>query len=185
MDEIINQKHQVNVLTIVVFLMMIMNVGLFVKTKQLQTEVLTAIDNNQKPMVEGLEKGTKAPPAELYTADKKLTSVGDFLGQEVLLVFTATTCTYCKEIYPVLSSFEQQHPEFQVLMVSKGTENENFMLVQDERLKFPVLTWDDTVAQTYRVPGTPYFYYIDAGGIISNAGFLNTSDQLEGFIKAE
>lgn len=185
MDEIKNQKHPIYILTIVIFLMMIMNVGLFVKTTQLQTEVRTAIKNNQKPIAEGLEKGIKAPPVELYTIDKNLTSVADFLGQKVLLVFTATTCPYCKEVYPVLSSFEQQHPEFQVLMVSNGTEDENLTLAQEEQLKFTVLTWEDRVAQIYQVPGTPYFYYIDADGIIVNAGFLNTSTQLEEFIKAE
>jgi len=64
-------------------------------------------------------------------------------------------------------------------MISRGTTDENRQLVEEQGFGFPVLTWQDTVAREYQVPGTPFFYVIDREGVIVNAGFAGTLEQLE------
>jgi len=46
-------------------------------------------------------------------------------------------------------------------------------------LSFPILMREDGEAREYQVQGTPFFYVIDGEGVIANAGFANTLEQLE------
>ena len=47
----------------------------------------------------------------------------------------------------------------------------------------PVSGWDDEVRGDYQVPGTPFFYVIDGEGVIANAGFAGTLEQLEALVE--
>jgi len=52
-------------------------------------------------------------------------------------------------------------------------------LVEEQSLSFPILMREDGEAREYQVQGTPFFYVIDGEGVIANAGFANTLEQLE------
>ena len=70
-------------------------------------------------------------------------------------------------------------------MISQGSVEENRQLVQDQGFAFPVLPasgWDDTVMVDYQVPGTPFFYVIDEEGLVANADFANTLEQLKALV---
>ncbi|MEA3338429.1 MAG: hypothetical protein U9R15_00540 [Chloroflexota bacterium] len=64
-------------------------------------------------------------------------------------------------------------------MISHGTVEENRQLMEEQGFDFLILTWDDGVFKDYQVPGTPFFYVIDGEGVIANAGFAGTLEQLE------
>ncbi|MFQ6100846.1 MAG: hypothetical protein ACE5OS_06375 [Anaerolineae bacterium] len=67
-------------------------------------------------------------------------------------------------------------------MISHATVEENRQLMEEQGFDFPVLTWDDGVFEDCHVPGTPFFYTIDGDGVIANAGFADTLEQLEALV---
>jgi len=56
-------------------------------------------------------------------------------------------------------------------------------VAEEHGLAFPVLEGSGEVLASYRVPGTPYFYVIGEDGVILNAGFASTQEQLEALVK--
>ncbi|MCX7680441.1 MAG: redoxin domain-containing protein, partial [Anaerolineae bacterium] len=86
-------------------------------------------------------------------------------------------------MYPHLRAFSAAHREVQVVMVSRGSAEENRRMAEEQGFDFPVLVWDDAVAREYRVPGTPFFYVVDEAGVILNKGFANTREQLEALVQ--
>ena len=175
-------RTQVLLLTLMgaVILLMIAILGLFVRMNQLQREVLEALEPLQAMRgPQGLEIGTEAPAFTLSDTRGQMISLGDFVGQRVLLVFSSTQCPACIEMYPHLRAFSEREEDVQVVMISRGPVEENRQLVEEQDLDFPVLAWNDAVARDYQVPGTPFFSVIDGDGVIANAGFAGTLEQLE------
>jgi len=91
------------------------------------------------------------------------------------------------EMYPHLRAFSESQPDVQVVMISQGSTEENRQLAQMQGFAFPVLPvldWGDRVMVDYQVPGTPFFYVIDRGGVIASRGFANTLEQLKELARA-
>jgi len=87
-------------------------------------------------------------------------------------------------MWPHLKTFSEREEGIQTVMISHGTADENRQLVEEQGFDFPVLAWDDAVVREYQIPGTPFFYVIDQEGMIANAGFANTPEQLEALVAA-
>ena len=172
-------------LTGIVLLLMAAIIGLFVRMNQLQQAVLEALTVPRTGAMEqemGLEVGTEAPDFSLTTPEGAVVSLHDFLGQKVLLVFASPHCPACVATYPHLKAFSAGRGDVRVVMVSRGTAEENRALVEEQGFAFPVLTWEDGVAQAYEVPGTPFCYVVDDAGVIAGKGFANTREQLEALV---
>ena len=172
----------------IVILLMVAIVGLFLRMNQLQREVLVVLASSPMgaPEERGLGIGTEAPDFALRDTNGAMVSLGDFAGQKVLLAFSSTHCSACKEIYPHLRAFSESREDVQVMMISRGSAEESRQLVQAQGFAFPVLPvldWDAPVMLDYQVPGTPFFYVIDGEGVIANAGFANTLGQLEALVE--
>ena len=59
------------------------------------------------------------------------------------------------------------------------------LFAPNKSFAFPVLSasgWDDPVMLEYAVPGTPFFYVIDEAGLIANADFATTLEQMEALV---
>lgn len=173
----------------IVILLMVAIVGLFLRMNQLQREILTALAPLQAEAMEqemGLEIGAQAPDFALPDTNGAMVSLGDYAGQKVLLAFSSTHCSACKEVYPHLSVFSESQQDVHVVMISPGPAEENQQLVQAQDFAFPVLPvsgWNDEVMLDYQVPGVPFFYVVDGEGIIANGGFANTLEQLEALVE--
>ena len=173
----------------IVILLMVAIVGLFLRMNQLQREVLAALAPLQTGAIGhemGLEIGTQAPDFTLPDTTGRVVSLDDFAGQKVLLAFSATHCSACKEMYPHLRAFSERREDVQIVTISQGSVEENQRLVQEQGFAFPVLPvsdWEDKVMLDYRVPGVPFLYVIDGEGVIANAGFANTLRQLEALVE--
>jgi methylamine dehydrogenase accessory protein MauD len=171
------------VLMAIVILLMVAIAGMFFRMTQLQREVLAAIEPFQMMKgPKGPEVGTQAPDFTLPDTEGRLVGLAGLAGQRVLLAFSSTQCPGCTEMYPHLKAFSEGHQDIRVTMVSRGTVEENHRLVEEQGFAFPVLTWEDAVAGEYQVPGTPFFYAIDEEGVIVNAGFANTLEQIEALV---
>lgn len=170
----------------IVILLMVAIMGLFWRMNQLQQTVLATLAALPVGMPEqalGLEIGTQAPDFTLPDTSGSMVSLGDFAGQKVLLACSSTHCPACQEIYPHPRAFSENREDVQVVLISQGSAEENRQLVAEQGFAFPVLTWDDAVAQNYQAPGTPFCYVVDGEGMIANAGFANTLEALEALVK--
>lgn len=164
----------------VVVILMVMNIGLFLRMNQLQSQVVQALAPFQGAFqpTEGLAAGTQAPLFSLTDTGGQMVSLADFAGEPLLLAFSSTTCPACQDKYPMVKEFNERHPDFAFLMISQGSAKENQALVQEQGFAFPVLGWTDEVAEAYQVPGTPHFYVIE-DGVIIYGGFAASVEELE------
>lgn len=169
----------------IVILLMVSLLVLFIWVNQMQREVLIALEPLQAARhIRGLEAGTPAPPFALPDTTGRTISLETFTGRPILLAFTSPHCPACVEMYPHLRTFSERHREVQVVMISRGTIEENQRLIEEQGFDFPVLSWKDEVAQAYQVPGTPFFYTIDRKGVIQRAGFANSLETLEALTRS-
>jgi len=84
----------------------------------------------------------------------------------VLLVFSSPHCGPCSTLAPELEKFHRQHPELELVMISKGEPKENRAKVKEHGLTFPVLLqqqWE--ISRQYAMFATPIAYLIDESGI--------------------
>ena len=173
-------------LTGIVIVLMVMNLGLFLRMNQLQQEILQTLlpfqQASQRP--ESLPTGTQAPPFSLLDVDEQMVSLDDFSGESVVLIFSSTTCSACQDIYPSLKEFNERHPELAFLVISKGSDEENQNLAKQQGFAFPVLGLQDDVAKAYQVSAIPFFYLIDGEGVIVSGGFISSLEQLESLADA-
>ena len=91
-------------------------------------------------------------------------------------------CPACAEVWPHLKTFSQRGGDVQVVMISRGSAEENRQLMEEQGFDFPVLAGDDAVAQDYQSPRMPFFYVIDGKGMIAKASFAGTLEQLEALV---
>jgi methylamine dehydrogenase accessory protein MauD len=167
----------------IVMLLMLANAGLFLRMNQLQKEVITALAPLRGGVEQavGLEVGSPAPEFSLADTNGSTVALKDFAGHWVLLGFSSINCSACKATYPHLKAFSENSNDIQVILISRGSFEESQQVAQEHGFLFPVLTMEEAhfkIALDYQVPGTPFFYVLDKKGIIRNAGYANTQEQL-------
>jgi hypothetical protein len=69
-------------------------------------------------------------------------------------------------------------------MISRGPVLASRQLIEEQNFDFPVLIWEDTVADNYRVPGTPFFYVIGEKGKIVGKSFATSLEQLDELVRS-
>jgi hypothetical protein len=75
----------------VVILLLITDLGLFLRMNQLQSQVLQALEPLHRQQLTGIDVGIKAPAFSLYDSNDRLVSLNEFSGRRILLVFSSTT----------------------------------------------------------------------------------------------
>src|SRR5205823_2543209 len=73
----------------------------------------------------GLAPGTPAPPFRLPRVDGGELSLEELRGRKVLLVFSDPNCGPCDAVSPRLEEVHRSRSDIQVLMISRGTVEEN------------------------------------------------------------
>jgi len=119
---------------------------------------------------DGLKAGTTAPDFRLPRLDGHGDlALSDLRGSRVLLVFSSPGCGPCNTLAPQLEQFHRDHPELEVVMISKGEPKENLAKVKDHGLTFPVVLqqqWE--ISRRYAMFATPIAYLMDERGIIAH-----------------
>jgi peroxiredoxin len=118
---------------------------------------------------DGLKAGTPAPDFRLPRVDGRgELTLSEFRGRPVLLVFSSPHCGPCNTLAPELEKFHREHPELQMLMISRGEPKENRAKIKEHRLTFLVLLqqqWE--ISRQYAMFATPVAYLIDEAGSIA------------------
>jgi peroxiredoxin len=119
---------------------------------------------------DGLKAGTVAPEFSLPRLDGRGDlSLSGLRGRQVLLVFSSPGCGPCNTLAPHLERFHRDHPELEVLMISKDEPKENRAKVKEYGLTFPVVLqqqWE--ISRRYAMFATPIAYLIDEFSIIAH-----------------
>ena len=118
---------------------------------------------------DGLKAGTPAPDFRLPRLDGR----GDLMLSElrsrrVLLVFSSPHCGPCNTLAPELEKFHLEHPELELVMISKGEPKENRAKVKEHGMTFPVVLqqqWE--ISRKYAMFATPVAYLVDEVGVIA------------------
>jgi peroxiredoxin len=118
---------------------------------------------------DGLKTGTPAPDFRLPRLDGRgdLT-LRDLRGRGVFLVFSSPGCGPCNALAPELEKFHCEHPELEVVMISKGEPKENRAKVEEHGLTFPIVLqqqWE--ISRRYAMFATPIAYLINEEGLIA------------------
>src|SRR6516165_926944 len=74
---------------------------------------------------DGLKRGTPAPAFLLPDLKGQKQALVQFRGQHVLLVFCDPHCVPCNELMPRLEALHRRTPDINVVVISRGTVEEN------------------------------------------------------------
>ena len=171
-----NSDRLILVLIGTVVVLIVMSIGLFLRVQELG-KAIQPLQALQPP--EGIPVGTEAPPFSLVDSNDQVVSLDQYLGERVLLVFSSVTCPACRNLYPHLKNFSEAHPELSILMLSEGSFEENRRVTLHYDFIYPLLNLEEEVKVAYQEPGTPYFFLIDAEGVIEFRGFVLSYADME------
>ncbi len=202
MTETTDTRHEARLETLlmmlmgIVILLMVAIIGLFVRMNQVHQEVLAAaaplksLAQNQVELMKqssqtahgtGLEIGIDAPPFVLTDTLGSQISLTDFAGKPLVLVFSSPQCSSCVEMWPELDKFSHSRKDVQVAMILLGTQEEAQRVAQTNSFNFPVLyvsEMQQEVAHNYQINSVPFAYMIDEVGVIINAGYVHTENEM-------
>jgi peroxiredoxin len=119
---------------------------------------------------DGLKAGTPAPEFRLPRLDGRgELGLSDLRGRRVLLVFSSPNCGPCNTLAPELEKFHRDHPELEIVTISKGEPKENRAKAKEHGLTFPIVLqqqWE--ISHRYAMFATPIAYLIDEHGVITH-----------------
>ncbi|HEB01460.1 MAG TPA: TlpA family protein disulfide reductase [Candidatus Portnoybacteria bacterium] len=113
--------------------------------------------------------GFAAPAFTLEDVEGNRISLSDFQGKNVLVVFWATWCSYCKKELPDLKNFVQEYKdEIKVLAIDIREKKEVIRsYIKQNQINFTILLdQEGLVSNDYWVAGTPSHFLIDQEGKI-------------------
>lgn len=140
------------------------------------------LGNNACP---GLELDTPAPQLTLTDSGGKTVSLlDDYRGQHILLMFSSTTCPYCRALYDDLVDYDQnmRAENVKFVMASLGHDDTaNIAMQQEYGFRFPVLDATRDSFIDYYIPGTPTFVFIGTDGRIKGCQVLQSAGDINEF----
>jgi cytochrome c biogenesis protein CcmG/thiol:disulfide interchange protein DsbE len=134
-------------------------------------EQKTTSTSAKKPVV-GLQVGEKAPNFALVTTDGKQIHLSDFLGQPVVILFSATGCSSCEtqvsDAQLVYAAQSRAHHVFTLLGIDLSDTSANIMRYNPQvQSAYPVsLSQPMHIGTLYQITGIPTSVFIDRTGII-------------------
>ncbi len=124
-------------------------------------------------------EGEIAPEFSLESHRGEITSLTEYHGKKVLLIFSATDCDPCQRFWPEISDFHKEKPMINIIMISRGEEKKTEEMIEENDFHFPVLKWEQEMVEAYKVPGTPFICLVGQTGLIEFCGFADMIDQVQ------
>ncbi len=128
-------------------------------------------------------KGDKIPALDfsLYDQYGELHEASDYLGEDVIIQFFASWCTYCKQNMPEVQRYAEENNMKILLVCAPGangelSEEEMIAFLNDTGITLPTLMDVDTeMFYYYGISSFPTTYFIDGDGYILGyqSGALN------------
>jgi peroxiredoxin len=119
----------------------------------------------------GLKAGTSAPDFQLPDLGGRMVSLQEYRGRRVLLFFNDPQCGPCDELAPQLVRLyrERANDGLSIVVVGRGSAEENRRKAQQHGMEFPVLLQDKKwkVSKAYDILATPAAFLIGENGLIA------------------
>jgi peroxiredoxin len=129
----------------------------------------------------GLPAGSAAPPFELPNLAGHRTSLEQFRGRPVLLVFFSPECGFCQEMAPQIAALPWDGADGRPvpILISTGDVEKHRAFMEQHDIRCPVLLQENEgpVATLYGAEGTPVGYLIDEQGLLIS-GVTEGADDL-------
>lgn len=125
----------------------------------------------------GLENKTQFPFKTLRSIDGETIALNrsDRAGTMVLVV--SASCTVCNAVYSLVPSFQKRRPQFSVVFLMEGEEEEVRKKIEDHHIKFPVVTMDQVVKEELAIGLLPFAYLVSPSGeIVAKGGLTGRLD---------
>jgi peroxiredoxin len=132
--------------------------------------------------------GNPVPAFSALTIDGQQRLTEEFLHHHpALLVFLSPACPHCHRVMSQLAELVHRWREQGgvIVGVSNGDPSEMLKLARKMEADFPILAqeaWELT--QLFKVSSTPWGFAIAPSGLVTAAGPLGTSEQLDALMKA-
>ena len=131
-----------------------------------------------------LKKGIKAPIFDLKDINQIQLSSKNFIGNRTLLLFSATDCGKCKEVFNFMNTdnFEVQasYKFINAYASNKGETIRKYF--KNNKITFPIIANQKEIEINYQVSGYPMMYLIDEKGNIAKT--YDGSTQIIEFLKS-
>ncbi len=129
----------------------------------------------------GLDLGVAAPELVLKGTGDQPVSLASLRGRFVLLVFGSPECKPCQELGSHLDSLVvRHHDQLTCLFVLIASPEQSRSFAVHYQIKVPVVAAGGAdLLSEYQIPGTPFAYVLDTGGIIRSKGMVNNLEHLE------
>jgi methylamine dehydrogenase accessory protein MauD len=128
---------------------------------------------------EGPPLGEAPPPVETRDSRGNRITVGG-PGSSQFLLFVSPSCLICRQVVPSLPAVSEVGSLAPLVISDSEEPNGAHEYISGGRAT-PVVLGPD-IAQTYRVPGTPYAVILDRLGIVRAKGTVNNLEQMEGLV---
>ncbi len=129
--------------------------------------------------------GQPSPSFALRGIQSEAVTLGGTTERPTLLFFLSPTCPVCKKLIPVLKSLlrdERRH--LSVVLASDGEQAEHLRFVTDQGLQAMPYVLSTELGMSYRVSRLPYAVLLDAQGVVSAKGLVNSREQLDSLLNA-
>lgn len=139
-------------------------------------------------LAKGLKVGEFAPRVNVLDLDGRAFTIGAARTDDraTLLVFVSPTCPVCKALLPVLrSNLTSERGWLEIVLASDGDAASQQEFVAAQRLGgFPYVN-SAPLGMAYQVSRLPFAALIDAQGILSARGIVNSREHLESLFEAK
>ncbi|OYO27579.1 methylamine dehydrogenase accessory protein MauD [Janthinobacterium sp. PC23-8] len=134
----------------------------------------------------GPKVGQPAPSMALRTMDQAGLQLPGAAGTSTLLFFLSPTCPVCKKLLPALKSMQKAEAGWlQMVLASDGDVLEHQAFRSEYGLTGFQYVLSAPLGMAYRVARLPYAVLIDASGVVSAKGLINSREQLESLLTAQ
>lgn len=118
----------------------------------------------------------------LKNLNGETTTLADFKGKNVLLVFWATYCGWCaREKEDLMRFTEEKKGRIEVVAIVEEPRQVVWDYVEKEKINFTILIDEKKrIFEKYRVLGTPHHFLIDSKGeiVVNRPGYASYDDLL-------
>lgn len=129
--------------------------------------------------------GSASPVFDLRGLRAESIRIGQPQALPSLLFFLSPTCPVCKKLLPVLKAvMRDEGRRIDVILASDGDAPEHLAFVRDYALEAFPYVLSTELGMAYRVSRLPYAVVLDAQGIVTAKGLVNSREQLDSLLNA-
>ncbi|MGH2493356.1 MAG: peroxiredoxin family protein [Ktedonobacteraceae bacterium] len=128
----------------------------------------------------GLEVGVQAPSFVASRDNGDAVRLESFRGRRCILAFVSPDCSACAGTIEAIHRVQQEERDLAVLVVGGSDVQKNERYAREHQAQMPIWTAPLSLAmEVYRLPGVPFVFVLDAGGVIRAKGTVNQKEQLQ------